>query len=160
MYIDEEMTALDAEFNGTHTLSNLDTVNYLYGLNTFSATYNPVDRGEFILLSAENGQSWIVTDENGTIVKDDCETLECAEAFIDEIVGVDPDEPTPAGQGWPGSGVLTRFRTRFYILMIGIGLLFGPLFIFAFSRPSGYEFTIGMFVMLIGFALMYAAGQV
>ena len=104
--------------------------------------------------------SWWLAFPNGTLLGGPFDTYEEAVDAVEEILDINPKTPAPPSQGWPESGVLTRFKTRFYILIIGIGLLFGPLFVFAFSRPSGYEFTIGMFVMLIGFALMYAAGQV
>lgn len=104
--------------------------------------------------------SWWLTFPNGTVIDGPFDTYEDAVDAIEDIFDINPKTPAPPSQGWPEFGVLTRFKTRFYILIIGIGLLFGPLFVFAFSRPSGYEFTIGMFVMLIGFALMYAAGQV
>ena len=105
-------------------------------------------------------KTWTVALANGTLISEDCPTYDCAIIFIDDLLGVDPDEPAPAGQGWPETGVLTRFRTRFYILFIGFIMIFGPLISFSFHRPDGYTFTIGLFIMLIGFSLWIAAGSV
>ena len=158
MYTDFEMTLLDAEFSGTHTLDNLDTVNYLYGLSTFSSTYNPVDRGQFILLSAENGQSWIVTDENGTIIPGDCETIECAEALIDDLHGgPDPEEANPVGLGYPTEGPFTRFRMRAYVFMTGFFCVFGPIWFFSWKRPSAYYLMVGALIIITGLGLMMGA---
>lgn len=108
---------------------------------------------------AENS-TWIVTDENGTIIVQGLDDYEDAIDWIEELLGPDPQDPDPPLEDWPQTGPFQRFRARLYILIIGIGMVFGPLFFWSMSRPSGYEFTIGSFIMLIGFALMYAAGQV
>ena len=107
---------------------------------------------------AEN-KTWVVAYENGTTINE-CPSYDCAIIFVDDLLGVDPAEPEPKSQGWEETGPFTRFKTRFYILLIGVVMVFGPLFYWSMSRPSGYEFVIGAFIMFVGFALMYAAGQV
>ena len=104
--------------------------------------------------------TYFVVWGNGTIISPPLDSLDDVDDFLDEFFGVDPEEPTPPSQGWPDFGVLTRFKTRFYILFIGFIMIFGPLINFAMSRPDGYTFTIGCFIMLIGFALWIAAGSV
>lgn len=113
----------------------------------------------FLVNPLADNSTWIVTDENGTILNE-CPTYDCAIIFIDDLLGPDPVDPDPPSQGWDVFGPFSRFKTRFYILLIGLFLVFGPLFSFALNRPSGYEFTIGAFLMLVGFALMIAAGSV
>ena len=104
--------------------------------------------------------TYFVVWGNGTVISGPLDSLDAVDDFLDEFFGIDPEEPNPPSQGWPGSGVLTRFKTRFYILFIGFIMIFGPLINFAMSRPDGYTFTIGCFIMLIGFALWIAAGSV
>ena len=104
--------------------------------------------------------TWWLTFPNGTVIGGPFDTYDEAVDGVEEILDINPKTPAPPSQGWPETGVWTRFRTRFYILIIGFGLIFGPLMVFAYSRPSGYDATIGAFIMLIGFALMIAAGQV
>ena len=106
------------------------------------------------------GERFVVADENGTVIDSDCETLDCALIVIDEVLGADPEDPDPPGQGWSETGPFTRFRTRLYILLMGFGLLFGPLFYFAMRRPSGYEFVIGLFIMFVGYAFLRAAAGI
>ncbi|GAG93647.1 unnamed protein product, partial [marine sediment metagenome] len=79
-------------------------------------------------------------------------------AFID---GVDPDpeDPNPA-DSWDDIGPFTRFRMRFYFLIMGFALLFGPLFVFSYRRPTGYAFVIGLFIMLVGFSFLIHVGSV
>ena len=123
---------------------------------TMSGAFLSSDQADFYIVDPTTNETIPVpdVDGDGDIDEDDARTL---------IGDVDPQPGDPApGQAWEGTEgtVFSRFRIRLYILLIGVGLVFGPLFVFASSRPSGYEFTIGMFVMLIGFSLMYAAGQV
>lgn len=104
--------------------------------------------------------TYFVVWGNGTVISGPLDSLDAVDDFLEEFFGVDPAEPDPASQGWDTEGPFQRFRTRLYILIIGIVLVFGPLMYWAMSRPSGYEFVIGAFIMFVGFALMYAAGQV
>ena len=170
LYNDIEMTDLNTTFNDVFTLRPAYpfTLQYEYLIAPTTAGTQQVGwTGKYYSLTEEEGSDlWIVDpttnetlpvpdiDGDGDIDQDDARTL---------IGDTDPQPGDPApGQSWAGTEdtVFSRFRIRLYILLIGVGLVFGPLLIFAASRPSGYEFTIGMFVMLIGFALMYAAGQV
>lgn len=104
--------------------------------------------------------TWCVSDINGTIISCDFDNYEDAKDFADDLLGPDPSDPDPPYQGWPQEGPFQRYRTRLYILLIGAFLIFGPLISFSLSRPSGYEFTIGVFIMVVGFALLIAAGSV
>ena len=106
------------------------------------------------------GTTWLVSDENGTLIEDDLEDYDDAIIVIEDILGADPEDPNPPGEGWDETGPFTRFRTRLYILMMGFGLLFGPLIYFAMSRPSGYEFVIGLFIMLVGYSFLRAAAGI
>lgn len=105
-------------------------------------------------------KTWTVTYENGTIINDDCPSYDCAIIFVDNLLGPDPEEPNPPGQGWDPTGPFSRFSIRLYILLVGFLMIFGPMIVWSMNRPSGYDFVIGTFIMVVGFALMYAAGQV
>jgi len=161
MYTDIEMTNLDAEISGTHTRSVIGS-EYIYALNTYDSTYGSVDKGQFKLFSRLNLGNYIIS-LNGTVIMDNgdpltFDTVEDAEDFI-ETYDPDPEDPNPGGT-WQDTGPFTRFRTRFYILMMGFGLLFGPLIYFAMRRPSGYEFVIGLFIMLVGYSFLIAAAGI
>ncbi len=104
--------------------------------------------------------TWWLAFPNGTLIGGPYDTRDEAVDAIEEIFDVNPLTPAPPSQGWPEEGQFTRFRTRFYILLIGVFMIFGTLITFAFNRPSGYEFTIGMFIILVGFSLLIAAGSV
>lgn len=119
--------------------------------------YNYIEEETDVIILSE---CWLIEFINGTILEECLESHEDAIIEIDIFLGIDPAEPDPEGQEWDESGPFTRFKTRFYVLLIGLVLIFGPLFYWAMSRPSGYEFVIGVFIMVVGFALMYAAGQV
>ncbi len=104
--------------------------------------------------------TYFVVWGNGTIISGPLDSLDEVDNFLEEFFGVDPLDPNPSTQGWPQTGVLTRFRVRFYFLFIGFIMIFGPLISFSLHRPSGYVFTIGLFIMLIGFAIWISAGSV
>jgi len=93
-------------------------------------------------------------DDDGDIDKDD------AELFIEDIVS-HPEDPAP-GITWGDfeTGPFTRFRMRLYFLFMGISMIFGPMMVFAYRRPSGYEFVIGLFIMFVGFAFLLSVGSV
>jgi hypothetical protein len=103
--------------------------------------------------------SWWAVWPNGTVITGGFDTLDDLLTDLDDTLGVSPLEPNPPSQGWDLI-VFTRFRTRLYILAIGFILVFGPLFHFAWLRPDAYETTIGLYIMLIGLALMIAAGNI
>ena len=104
-------------------------------------------------------KTWVVTFQNGTVI-DDLDSYDDATTLIDVLLGPDTRDPNPPSQGWDETGPFTRFQTRLYFLLIGFFMVFGPMGVWAMKRPSGYEMVIGAFIILIGFSLMFAAGQV
>lgn len=106
------------------------------------------------------GTTWIVTDENGTTIEDGIPDYSDSLIVIEEILGADPEDPDPPGESWDETGPFTRFRMRFYFLIMGLFMLFGPLFTFAYRRPSGYAFVIGLFIMMVGFSFLIHVGSV
>jgi len=108
---------------------------------------------------AEN-TTWIVTYLNGTIIVQDLPEYDDAINYIEEMLGDDPQDPDPPGQEWEQTGPFTRFKTRLYIFMMGIVMLWGPVMFFAYRRPSGYNFVVGLFIMLIGLSFLIHAGSV
>ncbi len=107
--------------------------------------------------------TYIVTYPNGTEVSDDCITIECAQAVIDDLLdGADPEDPDPPGEDYPQTGPFTRFRTRLYILVLGVGCFVGPVIVFAMkkNRLTGGLISGGLITMLIGLGLMLAIRQI
>jgi len=100
---------------------------------------------------------YFITDENGTIVQDDLDSLDDA---IDWIDTYDPDPLDPDPPGWPTEGPFIRFKMRLYFLAIGFGCLFGPILFFAWRRPSGYYILCGAILMLMGIGMLISIGQV
>ena len=97
---------------------------------------------------------------NGTVIGGPYDTYDEAEDAVDDILDPHPEDPDPGSQGWDQTGPFTRFKTRFYIFLMGCGMIWGPLMLFAYQRPTGYAFVIGLFVMLIGLGFLIHAGTV
>ncbi len=97
---------------------------------------------------------------NGTIISGPLDSLDDVDEFLEEFFGLDPDDPDPATQGWDTEGPFTRFKTRFYIFFMGVSLLWGPIMFFAWRRPTGYHFIVGILLMTLGLGLMIQAGVV
>lgn len=129
-----------------------------FGFNTHSRPAE-TDRVSFNTLS-QSGTTWIVTDENGTVVLEDLESYDEALLEIENLLGADPQDPDPPGQDWDQTGPFTRFKTRLYIFMFGVAMMWGPVMFFAYRRPSGYNFVVGLFIMLMGLGLLIHAGSV
>jgi hypothetical protein len=69
----------------------------------------------------------------------------------------DPEDPNP-GDNWPTTGPFTRFRYKLYILILGVGCIFGPIFVFVWHRPGLQTLISGLFIMLIGLGLLMSLG--
>jgi hypothetical protein len=123
------------------------------------AFLNQGDQFTFLDMPLADNETWIVTYPNGTQIGN-CTEYECAIVLADDELGPDPRDPDPPSQGWDETGPFTRFNVRFYILALGMGLFWGPLMVFAYKRPTGYEFVIGAFIMLVGVAFLISAGSV
>jgi hypothetical protein len=129
-------------------------------LSSGTSRWNNAEYFTYLTSPLALNETWIVTYPNGTILDDDLDTYEDALTLIDVELGPDPTDPDPPSQGWDQTGPFSRFSMRLYILLIGFLMVFGPMWVWSLRRPTGYVFVIGAFIMLIGFALMYAAGQV
>jgi hypothetical protein len=128
-----------------------------YAFNTESrATYS--DRVSFNTL-VTGGITWIGTDENGTVIVES-DSYDDILIQIDDYLDPDPLDPDPPSEGWDPTGPFARFRVRFYIFILGVVMFWGPLTVWAYQRPTGYQFVIGAFIMLVGCAFMVAAGSV
>ena len=116
MYIDKEMTNLDAEISGTHTKSVIGS-EYVYALNTYDFSYGSVDKGQFEYFSVINEESYLLTDEDGNIIDIiDVDDIEDVYDWIDNYLGASPEyDKTP----WMGD---------FTLLLVGlVGVAFIPL---------------------------------
>lgn len=162
VYNDPEMTDVNTTDAGTFGAvpdASLFTTEFAIGPTQSGSAFRDWESG--LRHSIQDvPESWTLTDENGTTVISGLLDHEDAIIYIDDILGPDPEDPDPEGQEWEETGAFTRFRTRFYILILGFGMFFGPLFVFAAKRPTGYEFVIGLFIMFVGISLMIAAGSV
>ena len=129
-----------------------------FGFNTQSQLAQ-ADSISFNTLS-QSGTSWLVTDENGTLVFEDLESYDEALLEIENLLGADPQDPDPPGQDWDQTGPFTRFKTRLYIFIFGVAMMWGPVMFFAYRRPTGYNFVVGLFIMLMGLGFLIHAGSV
>lgn len=126
-------------------------------LTNAQLSYNFIEEEVKSLITDE---VWFIAFSNGTVIGGPYDNYDDAEEAAEIIFDIDPEDPNPSSKDWDQTGSFTRFKTRLYILLIGIFMVLGPLFVWAMSRPSGYEFVIGIFVMFVGYALMLAAAQV
>lgn len=104
--------------------------------------------------------TWWAVWPNGTVLTGGFDSLDDLLVDLDDLLGVNPLDPNPPSQDWDPTGPFTRFNVRFYIWMIGVIMVWGPVMYWAYQRPSGYVFAIGCFVIMVGFAFMIAAGSV
>ena len=106
--------------------------------------------------------TWVVTHPNGTDAS--CKTLltyEEALICIDELSGgPHPQEPDPPGLGYPTEGPFTRFRMRAYIFMTGFFCVFGPIWFFAWKKPSMYYLFVGALIIITGLGLMMSVATI
>lgn len=160
IYNDTSFTDLIYHMNRTNYAPINTAYNWEFAFNTLSNPNQDTSEVDFNTISEEYAEKWAVVDENGTTIADDLDSYDDALIVIEDELGADPEDPDPPGQDWEETGPFTRFRTRLYILILGIALMFGPPIYFAYSRPSGYEFVIGLFIMLIGLAFMIASGSI
>jgi len=161
VYNDFEMTDLNVTYSDTFTdgpvySEDLFIYEYLYAPEGPATDPTGITCEYYSQPDPDSG--YYVADKNGTIISGPFDLLEDAEDFI-ETYDPDPQDPNPGGT-WQDTGPFTRFRTRLYILLMGFGLLFGPLIYFAMRRPSGYEFVIGLFIMLVGYSFLIAAAGI
>jgi len=160
IYNDYEMTDLETTVTRGPGFVRMINTTYDYEFAIESQNYAYAGYHEGAVRSTPNLDTWIVTDENGTIIDEDLDDYEDAIDIIEDILGADPEDPDPPAEDWAETGPFTRFRTRFYFLIMGLFMLFGPLFTFAYRRPSGYAFVIGLFIMLVGFSFLIHVGSV
>ena len=106
-----------------------------------------------IALEILNQTYWVAWG-NGTLIGGPFDTLEEAEDFIEIFLGPHPLDPNPSTQGYPESGPFTRFRMRAYVFMMGFFCVFGPIWFFAWKRPSAYYLMVGALIIITGLGLM------
>ena len=105
--------------------------------------------------------TWWLVWPNGTVVGGPYDSEDDAASDLDDLFGVNPLDPNPPSKGWDETGPFTRFKTRMYIFIIGFIMMMGPFMVFANQgRPDGYTFVVGLFISLIGIALLISAGTV
>ncbi len=109
---------------------------------------------------------WTVTDEEDNPVNSTCldleTTLEEIQACLDDIIGVDPQDPNPPGSSYPddGVGALTRFNIRFYIWMMGwIGVVV-PMFAMAYRNWSIEYYFYFAVIIIAGVGLLWSIGSI
>jgi len=97
---------------------------------------------------------WYGVNENGTVINSDdpFSSFNDLKGFIDGLLGADPLDPDPPG--YDETGPFTRFALRRYAFMIGWFMLWGPIWLFCYRRPSGYLIGAAFIFMLIGLGLL------
>lgn len=159
IYDDPGFTSLVENLNRTGYANILNAYGNEFAYNTES---RPLD-GDWFSFNTESqtGITWIVADENGTVIDDDLDDYEDALIAIEEEIGdPDPEDPDPPGQEWPETGPFTRFKTRGYFFILGFACFFGPVWFFAWRRPSGYYILVGLLIMLMGVGLIIHVGSI
>ncbi len=126
------------------------------------ATTNTGFTGEFISRDDAGIEGWWLVWGNGTIIGV-FDTYDDAIDALDGIVDPDPADPDPPGADYPTTGPFTLFKTRLYILIIGLGLWLGPIMFLAYQYDRGLsagQFAGALIVMLIGLGLTLAIRQI
>ena len=107
--------------------------------------------------------TFYVVDENNTVIEtwngENCTSLDCIEDWVDDNTGTgtgDPLDPTPGTQGWTTEGPFTRFKMRLYILFIGLGCLFTPLWAMAYKKLDAPGYAGCFIVMVMGVGLLWS----
>ncbi|MHC4573391.1 MAG: hypothetical protein ACYS76_04555 [Planctomycetota bacterium] len=127
------------------------------------AFFNDGDYYTFLDMPLADNVTYIITDENGTGIGNTTTYPEAIDFIDDMLGGPDPEEPDPAGESYPQTGPFTRFRTRFYILFLGVAMFLGPVMFLAYQYRRGLtaRYVAGAFiVMLIGLGFMLAIRQI
>jgi len=111
----------------------------------------------------DTDDSYIATDENGTVIEtwngDNFTDIDDLKDWIDDYfdpLGGDPLDPDPGTQGWDTEGPFTRFKTRLYILVIGLGCVFIPLWAMAYKKFDSVGYTWCFLVMVLGVGLLWS----
>jgi hypothetical protein len=160
IYDDEDMTVLLDSTNHGPGYGGIQAGGYNFHMVFNTYTLGPPWLGTMqnITVVSEGSVSpdvtWTVTYENGTIVCQGLGDYEDALLCIENELGADPEDPDPPGEEWPETGPFTRFRTRAYFFILGFACFFGPVWFFAWKRPSGYYILVGALIMLIGVGLL------
>lgn len=164
VYNDIEMTDINATYIDTFTSGPgnlMESLAYEYLIHPMlNAGVNTGWTGEYISTTEDLDEWFYLVWPNGTIIGGPYDTYDDALEDLDDLLGVNPLEPNPPSQDWDPSGPFTRFRTRLYIWIIGFAMVTGPVMFFAYRRPSGYNFVVGLFIMVIGLGFLIAAGSV
>lgn len=128
--------------------------------NIKGTTHSLAMTGRDPLLGAGAGNGYIVT-LNGTLIGE-FDTIEEAEAAIDDIEGQTPDDPNPPGTNYPddGFGELTRFNVRFVLFALGWFLIIAPLIIMVIKPWPLKIYLVFVVCIALGFALQWTIGSI
>lgn len=135
------------------TAQNIDLITTSYVTYPHSSDY--------ISLQAINVTWWLVWD-NGTVI-DGFDSYDDAIDGLEDITDPDPADPDPPGADYPATGPFTLFKTRLYILILGLALWLGPMMFLAYQYDRGLtagQFAGAFIVMLIGLGLTLAIRQI
>ena len=119
----------------------------------------------FLESPLEDDMEYFATDENGTVVDtwtqegENFTDIGDLKDFVDDYVdpqGGDPLDPDPGTQGWDTEGPFTRFKTRLYILVIGLGCVFMPLWAMAYKKFDAVGYAGCFIIMVLGVGLLWS----
>lgn len=112
-------------------------------------------------MSFENANTWVVKDENGTIIDLPCllsaTTIEEAEACLD--AGYFEDSGAIDDPGWTDeSGWFTRGKMRLFFFILGLNCIFIPLYVFLVvdTKDKIMMFWLMLFMWVIGLAFLWS----
>jgi len=136
-------------FNGSWLPQNKEAFN-----SASAFTYSNLDR------YVGNASIYYVIEKwdeyhSGTTSLDQVDLVLTTEPCNETGPPIPPDIPTPTGWPDPSTGsYFTRFRFRMYVIILGLFLVFGPVWYMAYSKPPAFQVAIGLVIMLIGLGFL------
>jgi len=99
-------------------------------------------------------QQWFfIVYPNGTLVDDEpCDTLECAKDKIDDLLGVDPEDPQTDEYG----EALTKNRWKTFVFVIGMIMFLGTPTFAMLARVGTGRWIMVLFVSLCGLSILWS----
>lgn len=122
---------------------------------------NPITTGTFTQLSGIQPGLGTFAEKyyivvNGTLTATNCTTIECVEAYIDQLEGgADPLEPDPPGWDQAGDPAISRQILTLMFLSTGIGCLFIPS-MWMIYKKAWHVLPIVIFLIIVGLALLWS----
>lgn len=124
-----------------------------------------VDSGWMVQALSFTETEYYLVDENGTVIDtwtqngENFTDIDDLKDFVDDYLdplGGDPLDPDPGTQGWTTEGPFTRFKMRLYILFIGLGCVFIPLWAMAYKKFDAVGYAGCLIIIVTGVGLLWS----